>query len=191
MSVELVESVTDELAAAIDILLPQLSQSATALSRAELEDLLSQPGVFLFAYRGIPTGQAECAADDRATTKPPPPTSARTDESAKTSSATTHAAARDSDYTQADEQILGILTLVTFRIPTGQRAWIEDVVVDSRARGQGAGRQLVETALAHAKQAGCRTVDLTSRPSRQAANRLYQKCGFQARDTNVYRYTDN
>lgn len=190
MSVELVESVTDELAAAIDILLPQLSQSATALSRAELEDLLSQPGVFLFAYRGIPTGQAECAADDRATTTPPP-TSARTDESVKTSSATTHAAARDSDCTQADEQILGILTLVTFRIPTGQRAWIEDVVVDSRARGQGAGRQLVETALAHAKQAGCRTVDLTSRPSRQAANRLYQKCGFQARDTNVYRYTDN
>lgn len=190
MSVELVESVTDELAAAIDTLLPQLSQSATALSRAELEDLLSQPGVFLFAYRGIPTGQAEGAADDRATTEPPP-TSARTDESAKTSSATAHAAARNSAEAQADEQILGILTLVTFRIPTGQRAWIEDVVVDSRARGQGAGRQLVETALNHAKQAGCRTVDLTSRPSRQAANRLYQKCGFQARNTNVYRYTDN
>lgn len=190
MSVELVESVTDELAAAIDILLPQLSQSATALSRAELEDLLSQPGVFLFAYRGIPTGQAECTADDRATTKHPP-TGACTDESAKTSSTTTHTATHDSDCTQADEQILGILTLVTFRIPTGQRAWIEDVVVDSRARGQGAGRQLVETALAHAKQAGCRTVDLTSHPSRQAANRLYQKCGFQARNTNVYRYTDN
>lgn len=197
MSVELVESATDELAAAIDTLLPQLSQSATALSRVELEDLLSQPGVFLLVYRGILTEQVEYAENDCATTKPHAASthntgSTHTDESTKTSYITaSHTAAHDLDDTQAGEQILGMLTLATFRIPTGKRAWIEDVVVDGRVRGQGAGRQLVEAALAHAKQIGCRTVDLTSRPSRQAANRLYQKCGFQARDTNIYRYTDN
>ncbi|MBS5749352.1 MULTISPECIES: GNAT family N-acetyltransferase [Actinotignum] len=84
--------------------------------------------------------------------------------------------------------ILGMLTLVTFQIPTGTRAWIEDVVVDDAARGHGAGQQLVEAALAHAAQLGVKSVDLTSRPSREAANRLYRRCGFEARDTNVYRY---
>lgn len=86
------------------------------------------------------------------------------------------------------EQILGMLTLATFAIPTGLRAWVEDVVVDSAARGQGAGQALVEAAVSHAQQIGARTVDLTSRPSREAANRLYQRAGFQLRDTNVYRY---
>ncbi len=87
------------------------------------------------------------------------------------------------------ERILGSLTLATFKIPTGLRAWIEDVVVDADARGQGAGQKLVEAALAEAKKQGCRTVDLTSRPTREAANRLYQRCGFSPRETNVYRYT--
>ena len=85
-------------------------------------------------------------------------------------------------------RILGMLTLATFVIPTGKRAWIEDVVVDSAARGQGAGRALVEAAIAHAKQIGAKSVDLTSRPSREAANRLYARSGFTARQTNVYRY---
>ncbi len=86
--------------------------------------------------------------------------------------------------------ILGMLTLVTFQIPTGWRAWIEDVVVDSQARGQGAGQQLVEAALDLAKHKGVKSIDLTSRPSRAAANRLYQRCGFQLRETNVYRFQD-
>lgn len=84
-------------------------------------------------------------------------------------------------------EILGMLTLATFIIPTGLRAWIEDVVVDEKTRGQGAGQQLVEAALAHAEKLGCRTVDLTSRPSREAANRLYVRCGFEQRETNIYR----
>ncbi len=85
--------------------------------------------------------------------------------------------------------IVGTLTLVVFRIPTGVRAWIEDVVVDDAARGQGAGEALTRAALAKAAAAGARTVDLTSRPSRDAANRLYRRIGFEARDTNLYRYT--
>ena len=83
--------------------------------------------------------------------------------------------------------ILGMLSLATFEIPTGVRAWVEDVVVDEAARGQGAGLALVEAAIEHAKTVGARTVDLTSRPTREAANRLYQRAGFQLRETNVYR----
>ncbi len=86
-------------------------------------------------------------------------------------------------------KILGSLTLVTFRIPTGVRAWIEDVVVDEAARGKGIGEALTQAALARAAELGARTVDLTSRPSREAANRLYQRVGFKLRESNLYRYT--
>ena len=85
-------------------------------------------------------------------------------------------------------QIIGSLTLVIFRTPTGARAWIEDVVVDESARGRGAGEALVAEAIRLASESGARTVDLTSRPARESANRLYEKIGFQARETNVYRY---
>jgi ribosomal protein S18 acetylase RimI-like enzyme len=84
--------------------------------------------------------------------------------------------------------IAGMATLATFRIPTGRRAWIEDVVVDERARRQGVGEALTEAMIDRARELGCVTVDLTSRPSREAANRLYQRAGFVARDTNVYRF---
>lgn len=85
--------------------------------------------------------------------------------------------------------IVGMATLVTFRIPTAMRAWIEDVVVDEAGRGKGVGTALTQAMVARARELGCRTVDLTSRPSREAANRLYQREGFEQRDTNVYRLT--
>ena len=88
----------------------------------------------------------------------------------------------------ADGQIIGSLTLVVFRTPTGARAWIEDVVVDEAARGQGAGEELVGEAIRLASELGARTLDLTSRPSRGAANALYEKVGFHPRETNVYRH---
>ena len=75
-----------------------------------------------------------------------------------------------------------------FRIPTGVRAWIEDVVVDGDARGRGVGEALNRHALDRARMLGAKTVDLTSRPSREAANRLYQRIGFVPRETNVYRF---
>lgn len=84
--------------------------------------------------------------------------------------------------------IVGTLTLVVFRIPTGVRAWIEDVVVDSSARGAGVGERLNRAAVDEANRLGARTVDLTSRPNREAANRLYRRLGFVERATNVYRY---
>ena len=100
------------------------------------------------------------------------------------SPATTLLMARGDDGTY-----VGSLTLIMFRIPTGIRAWIEDVVVDEEARGQGVGEALTRAALERAADAGARTVDLTSRPSREAANRLYQRVGFSLRDTNVFRLT--
>jgi ribosomal protein S18 acetylase RimI-like enzyme len=84
-------------------------------------------------------------------------------------------------------EIVGIATLAVFRIPTGLRAWIEDVVVDDRARRQGVGEALTLAMVDRARDLGCITVDLTSRPSREPANALYQKLGFQRRETNVYR----
>ncbi|HMK96481.1 MAG TPA: GNAT family N-acetyltransferase [Acidimicrobiales bacterium] len=83
--------------------------------------------------------------------------------------------------------IIGMLTLVTFRLPTGVRAWVEDVVVDGSLRGRGTGEALTRAALELAGERGAVTVDLTSRPSREAANRLYQRLGFEPRETNVYR----
>ena len=95
--------------------------------------------------------------------------------------ATTLFVARDGD------RVVGMLTLAVFQVPTGLRAWIEDVVVDEAARGTGVAIDLVQAALDRSSALGARSVDLTSRPHREAANRLYARMGFEARQTNVYR----
>jgi ribosomal protein S18 acetylase RimI-like enzyme len=90
---------------------------------------------------------------------------------------------------RVDGVVVGSLTLAFYRIPTGLKAWIEDVVVDADARGTGVGELLNSVALEEARDRGAKDVSLTSRPSREAANRLYRRIGFEPRDTNVYRYT--
>jgi ribosomal protein S18 acetylase RimI-like enzyme len=137
--------VTDELVAAFERLVPQLSRSNPPPTRDELAAIVGSPASILLI-------------------------------------AVEHADA-------ADDVVLGSLTLAWFRIPTGVRAWIEDVVVDEAARGKGVGEKLNRHALEVARSLGARTVDLTSRPSREAANRLYQRIGFEPRETNVYRYS--
>jgi ribosomal protein S18 acetylase RimI-like enzyme len=97
------------------------------------------------------------------------------------SAATSLLVAREGDA------VLGTLTLAVFRIPTGVRAWIEDVVVHETARGRGIGEGLTLRAVALAREAGARSVELTSRPTREAANRLYRRLGFEERETNVFR----
>lgn len=139
-SVEAVSAVSDELVADLGALVSQLSSSAPAPSRADLEEIVANPATTLLAAR-----------DERGA-------------------------------------LLGSLTLVLFRTPTGKRAWVEDVVVDQGARKRGVGAALVGEALEVARAAGGRTVDLTSRPSREEANRLYVRLGFAQRQTNVYRY---
>ena len=89
---------------------------------------------------------------------------------------------------RAGGTIVGTLTLAMFPIPTGFRAWIEDVVVDEAARGRGIGEALTTEAIGLARAAGAKTVDLTSRRSRTAAGRLYERAGFEERETRVYRY---
>lgn len=85
-----------------------------------------------------------------------------------------------------DGAVVGMLTLVLYRVPTGVRGWIHDVVVDEAARGQGAGEALTREALRLAEHAGAISVELTTRPQRESANRLYQRLGFTPRMTNVY-----
>jgi ribosomal protein S18 acetylase RimI-like enzyme len=92
--------------------------------------------------------------------------------------------ARDSD-----RHIVGMLILAIYNISTGMRVWIEDVVVDERARGKGIGEAMCRKAIEEARELGAKTIELTSRPSREAASSLYQKMGFQKRETNVYRLT--
>lgn len=140
MHIERQTAVTDELVAAFRRLMPQLSSSNPAPTRAELAEMIESPAITLLVAR------------------------------------------------DENGEIVGSLTLAMFRIPTGRRAWIEDVVVDDAQRGRGIGEALTREALAVAQAAGATTVDLTSRPSREAANRLYQRVGFEKRETNVYRY---
>ena len=140
ITVEAVDTVDDDLCAAAQALVPQLSRSSPPPGRDVLERIVADPATTLFVAR-----------DGR--------------------------------------RIVGMLTLAVFEIPTGVRAWIEDVVVDDAHRGSGAGAGLVQAALERAGELGARTVDLTSRPDREAANRLYVRMGFELRDTNVYRRT--
>lgn len=142
VTVDEVSSLDDEVVAALERLLPQLSSSAPAPLAHQLREMVDSPATVLFV-------------------------------------------ARQGD----DHRVIGSLTLAVFRIPTGLRAWIEDVVVDSAARGRGVGSALVRAAVERAERMGSRSVDLTSRPSREDANRLYQSLGFVRRDTNVYRYS--
>lgn len=92
-------------------------------------------------------------------------------------------------HTDFGGEILGLATLLLYRVPTGLRGYIEDVVVDERARGRRLGEALTWACLVHAQESGAPYVGLTSNPSRVAANRLYQKMGFVQRHTNVYKYT--
>ena len=84
--------------------------------------------------------------------------------------------------------VVGSLTLAFYRIPTGLKAWIEDVVVDESARGLGVGEALNVAAIDESRQRGAKNVSLTSRSSREAANRLYQRLGFEPYETNLYRF---
>lgn len=139
IKIEEIVKVDDELLAAMNRLVPQLSNSNSPPDRAALEEIVaSDSSILLAAF--------------------------------------------------IDLEIVGSLTLVVFSIPTGKRAWIEDVVVDEKCRNKGIGEALNQDAIKIARQLGAKTVDLTSRPSRESANRLYKRLGFLQRDTNIYRF---
>ena len=139
IAIEIATSVSDELVAAFDRLIPQLSSSSPPPGGDGLRAIVDDRDSVLFVAR-------------------------------------------------IGGQIVGSLTLAMYRIPTGLKAWIEDVVVDETARGRGIGEALNLAALEEARRRGAKSVDLTSRPSRDVANRLYQRIGFQLRESNLYRY---
>ena len=166
LTIEVAREVTKQLVTAVANLIPQLSASSGPPSAAELAEIVESPGATLFVARlGAPEGApdgADGAADPGDPAERPEPGD--------------------------PAPIVGMLTFITYRIPTGVHGVVEDVVVDSSARGAGAGEALLQAALDAAREAGVRNVDLTSRSSREAANRLYVRMGFAARETNVYRY---
>ncbi|HMU95095.1 MAG TPA: GNAT family N-acetyltransferase [Anaerolineales bacterium] len=84
------------------------------------------------------------------------------------------------------QEIVGALTLAVYRVPTGIRSIIEDVIVDTSARGQGIGEALMQRAIEIAKEKGAGNISLTSNPLRESANRLYLRVGFKKRETNAY-----
>jgi ribosomal protein S18 acetylase RimI-like enzyme len=139
-----------------------------------IEEVSASSEGLLAAVREL-TGQLSTSAQ--------PPTAAHLEEIITSPASRLLIARNDGD------DILGMLTLILFRTPTGLRTWIEDVVVNEAARGRGVARLLVGEAVAQARRAGARTIDLTSRPDREAANALYLRLGFTLHDTNLYRIT--
>jgi ribosomal protein S18 acetylase RimI-like enzyme len=139
VEIEIANAVTDEIVAAFERLIPQLSSSSPAPTRDQLAAIVEDPFSVLYVAR-------------------------------------------------LDGDIVGSLTLAMYQIPTGLKAWIEDVVVDGTVRGRGVGEALSAAALDEARRRGAKDVSLTSRPFRESANRLYQRLGFQPYETNVYRF---
>ncbi len=86
-----------------------------------------------------------------------------------------------------NNKVIGMATLVLIKIPTGKSGRIEDVVVDDQYRGQGIGTALIQKLIIEGKKLHLKKIDLTSKPERIEANKLYQNLGFQKYDTNVYR----
>ena len=171
VTVSVADDVTEELLGAVHRLLPQLSASAQLPGGPEVGEIVNSPATVLFVARD------ELAGDQ-----------IRPDDAWQRDQATGAAGhAGGPGQVGRAGPIVGMLTLAIFRIPTGIRAWVEDVVVDGASRGRGVGEALTQAAVAFAGARGALTVDLTSRASREAANRLYQRIGFELRDTNVYR----
>jgi ribosomal protein S18 acetylase RimI-like enzyme len=137
-----VEAVTDELVAAFERLVPQLTLNNPPPARDDLNALIHSAASMLLAVR----------------------------------------------HSDETGPIVGALSLTVYRVPTGIRAIIEDVIVDEAARGLGIGEALIRRALELAREAGASGVALTSNPRREAANRLYQRMGFTRRETNAYMY---
>lgn len=88
---------------------------------------------------------------------------------------------------QDGERVIGMATLAVVMMPEGLRAQMEDIVVDEKYRGQGLGEQLSKKLIERTRERKIGVATLSSRADRVAANKLYQKLGFEPRQTNVYR----
>lgn len=138
--IEILKKFSLELITALNKLLKQLDNTATPLTKADIENMIVSPAIRLFVARRLD-----------------------------------------------NEEIIGMLTMIIFRIPYAKKGLFEDIVVDKEYRKKGIGTKLIATALNLARKEGVVYLDFTSRPTRMAANNLYQHLGFKKRDTSVYR----
>lgn len=182
--VDRVKAPSAELEEAFGRLLPQLSPRLAAPGEERLRQLLAHPTTALLVAR------AAAGTDEAAGTGPTAKETGVSGTSGVEQPATvaeTGDAAMAADAAGAAEgRIVGMLTLVWYDVPSGRKAWIEDVVVDAAARGCGAGRALVEAAQRLAREVGAGHLMLTSNPRRTAARALYRKCGFNEAETTVF-----
>lgn len=86
-----------------------------------------------------------------------------------------------------DGKLVGLVTVSDYEMLGSRRALINDMVVDEPYQGQGIGRRLFQAAIDHARSTRVDVIELTSRPSREVANHLYERAGFERRETNPYR----
>ena len=200
--VDRVKEFSAELEEAFCRLLPQLSPRLAAPSEERVRQLLAHPTTALFIARaaeatdkGADKGAGEVTGEGAGEVTDEGAGEERTERSAggvmaglTAGAAITAGPATTSgaDVPAAHGRIVGVLTLVWYDAPSGRKAWIEDVVVDSAARGCGAGRALVEAAQRLAREIGADRLMLTSNPRRTAARALYRKCGFNEAETTVF-----
>jgi ribosomal protein S18 acetylase RimI-like enzyme len=142
MHIEKVSDVTNEIYAAIKLLVPQLGAHKVIPTRDELNALVQSESSTLLVVR----------------------------------------------YPDESSEIVGMLTLAVYRVPTGVRSIVEDVIVDEKMRRRGIAEALMRRAIDLAGQAGAAVLTLSSNPTREAANKLYQSMGFEKRETNSYLY---
>lgn len=188
--VDRVKEFSAELEEAFCRLLPQLSPRLAAPSEERVRQLLAHPTTALFIARaaeatdeGADKGAGEVTGEERTERSADGVMAGLTAEAAIAAGPAT---TRGADVSVAHGRIVGVLTLVWYDAPSGRKAWIEDVVVDSTARGSGAGHALVEAAQRLAREIGADRLMLTSNPRRTAARALYRKCGFNEAETTVF-----
>ena len=157
-----IKEYSHSLLARLNALLSQLSSTAAPMTPAALQALIAAPDSHLYALAAMPEGAADAGCPSAA------------DDAGCPSAAD-------------DAHIVAMCTLATYLAPTGRKAWIEDVVVDSQMRGQKLGRLLIDRVVDEARRLAPCSLMLTSRPARVAANALYKSAGFEQRETNVYK----
>ena len=164
-----IKEYSHSLLARLNALLAQLSSTAAPMTPAALQALIAAPDSHLYALAAMPEGAADAGCPAAADAGCP--------------------AAADAGCPSAadDARIVAMCTLATYLAPTGRKAWIEDVVVDSQMRGQKLGRLLIDRVVDEARRLAPCSLMLTSRPARVAANALYKSAGFEQRETNVYK----
>ncbi len=85
-----------------------------------------------------------------------------------------------------DDSIVGTALLSTYKVISGYRGMVDDVVVDASQRGKGIGRKLMERLLEEGKKMGLDEILLFTGHHRAPAKALYKSLGFEMRKSGLY-----